>query len=98
MRLATDWASCSVSTTPSEPGGVGTSAFLARARLTALSSSAFRARAFGPMSPGLGHELTHLERHWASKLVGASAHNGGGFCDHGRPPGESRVPPVLEAG
>src|SRR2546422_3869917 len=49
MRLATAKASCSLSTTPSEPGGVGTPAFLARARLTALSSSAFIARELGPM-------------------------------------------------
>src|ERR1035441_2782370 len=48
--------------------------------------------------PSASTLVTHLERHWASKLVGASAHNGGGFCDHGRAPGESRVPPVVEAG
>src|ERR1035441_7082148 len=55
-------------------------------------------RAEHHFAPGLGDELTHLERHWASKLVGASAHKGGGFCNHGRPPGESCVPPIVEAG
>ncbi len=50
MRLATARASCSVSTTPSEPGGVGTSAFLASARLTALSPRALMARELGPMN------------------------------------------------
>src|ERR1035441_6332543 len=55
-------------------------------------------RAEHHLAPGLGDELTHLERHGASKLVDAGAHDSGGLCDHGRPPGESRVPPVLEAG
>ncbi len=50
MRLATARASCSFSTAPSEPGGVGTPAFLARARLMALSSRAFMARELGPMN------------------------------------------------
>jgi hypothetical protein len=44
-------------------------------------------RAEHHLALGLVDELTHLERHWASKLVDASAHNGGGFCDHGHPLG-----------
>ena len=52
-----------MSTTPSEPGGVGTSAFLARARLTALSSSAFMARELGPMKRML--QLSHTSAKWA---------------------------------
>ena len=37
LIFATAKASCSVSTKPSEPGGVGTPAFLASVRLMALS-------------------------------------------------------------
>src|ERR1035438_4125394 len=44
-------ASFSFSTMPSEPGGVGTPAFLAKVRLIALSSSALMARGLGPMKP-----------------------------------------------
>ena len=47
---------------------------------------------------GLGDELAHFERHRAGELVHMRAHDGGGFCGHGRSLGERRVPPVIEAG
>jgi hypothetical protein len=63
MRLATASASCSFSTTPSEPGGVSTPAFLASARLTALSSNACIARGCGPMKRML--QLSQTSAKWA---------------------------------
>ena len=55
-------------------------------------------RAERHFAAGLFDELAHLERHRASELVHARAHDGGGFCDHDRSLGERRVPPGLEAG
>ena len=54
-------------------------------------------RAEHHFAPGLVEELTHLERHRPSELVHSRVHDGGGFCDHGRPLGKSLVPPSLEA-
>jgi hypothetical protein len=63
MRLEVVNASCSFSTNPSEPGGVGTPAFFARLRLTALSSNAVIAREFGPMNRML--QLSQTSAKWA---------------------------------
>ena len=46
-----------------DPGGVGTPAFFARARLMALSSSAFMARGLGPMNRIL--QLSQTSAKWA---------------------------------
>src|ERR1700722_11750228 len=55
-------------------------------------------RAEHHFAAGLVNELAHFERHRASELVDASAHNRGRFSDHRRSRRRSRVPPRLEAG